>query len=164
MHLPSAGDTEALGAALAHALPDATEHGAVIYFHGDLGAGKTTCVRSMLRAFGVTRPVRSPTYTLMETYSAQGLDCVHVDLYRLSRAPDAEALGLRDVTGAGCLLLVEWPEKGGNAIPQPDLELRIEYEDEGRRASLVSRTGFGEQWLLNLGGDTSLIPYVSNMT
>jgi len=164
MHLPSADHTEALGAALARALPDAAALGAVIYLHGDLGAGKTTCVRSLLRAVGVTRPVRSPTYTLVETYATQGLECIHVDLYRLNGALDAEALGLRDMAGPASLLLIEWPEKGGAGIPRPDLELHIEYAQEGRQGRFSSRTSFGERWLSNLGDDTRLISYVSNIT
>jgi tRNA threonylcarbamoyladenosine biosynthesis protein TsaE len=164
MHLPSAGDTELLGAALACSVPVPVDLGAVVYLHGDLGAGKTTCVRAMLRSLGIGRQVRSPTYTLVESYTAPGLTCVHVDLYRLNGAGEVEGLGLRDVAGPGCLLLVEWPERGGAWLPRPDVELRLEYEEDGRRASLSSCSKRGEDWLRVLAGDTRLIPYVYNMT
>jgi tRNA threonylcarbamoyladenosine biosynthesis protein TsaE len=164
MHLASASDTEVLGAALARSLPRAAKLGAVLYLQGELGAGKTTCVRSFLQALGVTRPVRSPTYTLVEIYSADALTCVHVDLYRLSGEAEAEGLGLRDLAGPGSLFLVEWPEKGGAAVPRPDVELRFDYHGEGRAARLAGLTVNGAHWLQNLGHDTSLRSYVSNIT
>jgi len=138
--------------------------GAVVYLQGELGAGKTTCVRSLLRALGVTGLVRSPTYTLVETYRLNALTCVHVDLYRLQALTEVDELGLRDWVGPGCLLLVEWPEKGGIALPPADLELTLRYSGEARRASLSAGTALGSRWLDNLGHDTSLSFYVSNIT
>jgi tRNA threonylcarbamoyladenosine biosynthesis protein TsaE len=164
MHLSSAGDTEVLGAALARSLPGAVSLGAVLYLQGELGAGKTTCVRSLLRTLGVMRQVRSPTYTLIETYEVGALRLVHVDLYRLSGESEAEGLGLRDLTGPNSLFLVEWPEKGAGAVPNPDVDLRLEYQGDGRRAQLQSLTLAGDEWLGKLGDDASLRPYVSNIT
>ncbi len=163
MHLPSAADTELLGAALARSLP-ADDFAAVLYLKGDLGAGKTTCVRALLRTLGIVRRVRSPTYTLVETYAAAELTCVHVDLYRLSGEAEAEALGLRDLADMNSLLLVEWPEKGAAAVPRPDVELHLDYEGDGRLARLSSFTGRGERWLDKLGYDSTLALYVSNIT
>jgi tRNA threonylcarbamoyladenosine biosynthesis protein TsaE len=117
--LPDTQATETLGEALARAYPHGPV-GAVVFLRGELGAGKTTCVRSLLRALGVGGIIRSPTYTLMEVYQPGGLTCVHVDLYRLEGPLDVESLGLRDYLGE-CLLLVEWPEKGGDALPPVDL-------------------------------------------
>src|SRR5580700_11242844 len=104
IHLEGSVATESLGQALARSLPDALRRGAaaggagaVLYLQGELGAGKTTCVRSLLRALGVTGLVRSPTYTLVETYILADLTCVHVDLYRLRAATEIEELGLRDM-------------------------------------------------------------------
>jgi tRNA threonylcarbamoyladenosine biosynthesis protein TsaE len=169
--LPAPGDTELLGAALAAALPLAPKLGAVLYLQGELGAGKTTCVRSLLRALGVTGLVRSPTYTLVETYETAALSCVHVDLYRLaaaSEAPgaesEAEGLGLRDLGAPGTLLMVEWPEKGGGAVPRADVTLSLSYEGQARRAQLRPLTELGLTWVRNLGDDTRLAPYVSNIT
>jgi tRNA threonylcarbamoyladenosine biosynthesis protein TsaE len=164
LHLPAAGDTELLGDALGRALPRPAELGAVLYLQGELGAGKTTCVRGLLRALGVTGLVRSPTYTLIETYATQAFTCSHVDLYRLSGESAAEGLGLRDLAGAGSLVMVEWPDKGGSAVPRADVDLRLAYEDEARSAQIRNLSPIGERWLRNLGDDTRLTPYVSNMT
>jgi len=163
LKLPDSRITEELGAALARAIPNLSA-GAVIYLHGELGAGKTSCVRSLLRGLGVTAPVRSPTYTLVDTYGLADLSCAHVDLYRLSSAAEVEGLGLRELTGPHSLMLIEWPENGGAAIPAADMHLRLAYAGEGRSASLTAVSPVGEQWLLNLVTDTSLAPYVSNLT
>jgi len=170
--LPDALATEALGAALARAYAPggsgagAAAGSAVIYLQGELGAGKTTCVRSLLRTLGVAGLIRSPTYTLVETYrpEEEGITFVHVDLYRLEGPDAVEELGLRDYLGSDCLLLVEWPAKGGSALPPPDLEVTLTYQDDSRRALLTARTGRGLEWIAKLAHDTSLAPYVSNIT
>jgi tRNA threonylcarbamoyladenosine biosynthesis protein TsaE len=169
LNLPDSGATEALGHALARSFPGAVrtaavQTGAVVYLQGELGAGKTTCVRSLLRALGVTGLVRSPTYTLVETYRLATLTCVHVDLYRLQSLTEVDELGLRDLTGPGSLLMVEWPEKGGAVLPPADLNVLLGYAGEARRAGLSARTSLGTEWLRNLGRDTSLSTYVSNLT
>jgi len=163
LNLAHSSLTEALGTALARAFPGA-QSGAVVYLQGDLGAGKTTCVRGILRALGVTGPVRSPTYTLVDTYTLAALTCVHIDLYRVQSVQEVEELGLRDLTGAGYLMLIEWPEKGGAAVPPADIVVSLQYAGEGRSASITARGGEGERWLSQLGRDNSLTPYVSNLT
>jgi len=167
LNLPDSGVTEALGQALARSLPGAVRldtvptsavpAGAVLYLQGELGAGKTTCVRSLLRTLGVTGLVRSPTYTLVETYPLATLTCVHVDLYRLQSLTEVDELGLRDLVGPGSLIMVEWPEKGGAALPPADLELTLLYAGEARQASLSAKTKLGTEWLENLGHDGSLV-------
>jgi tRNA threonylcarbamoyladenosine biosynthesis protein TsaE len=156
--------TEALGTALARAFPGAADGLAALYLSGDLGAGKTTCVRSLLRALGVSGAVRSPTYTLLETYPLGSLTALHIDLYRLQGRLEVDELGLRDVLGAGYLLLVEWPENSGGALPQPDVAITLSYQGAGRRAYLRAGSSRGSSWLDNLRRDTSLVPYVSNLT
>jgi tRNA threonylcarbamoyladenosine biosynthesis protein TsaE len=163
LNLPDSSATEALGQALARSFPD-PHPGAVLYLRGELGAGKTTCVRSLLRALGVTGLVRSPTYTLVETYHLAALTCVHVDLYRLQSLTEVDELGLRDLTGPGSLLMVEWPEKGGAALPPADLNVTLQYAGASRQAGLRATTRLGTEWLGNLGRDTSLCAYVSNLT
>lgn len=166
LDLADSSITERLGQALAGALPAGVHAGAgaVMYLQGELGAGKTACVRSLLRALGVTGLVRSPTYTLVETYPLDSLTCVHVDLYRVQSVNEIDELGLRDLVGPDCLLLVEWPERGGTAVPAADLSLELLYAGTGRQAMLSAATVLGDEWLWNLGHDTSLVPYVSNLT
>jgi tRNA threonylcarbamoyladenosine biosynthesis protein TsaE len=89
---------------------------------------------------------------------------VHIDLYRLQSDIEVEELGLRDLTGPGFLMLIEWPEKGGSAVPHADLKLRLTYAGESRLAALSAATPVGEKWLANLAIDSSLAPYLSNLT
>jgi tRNA threonylcarbamoyladenosine biosynthesis protein TsaE len=174
--LRDAAATDALGAALAWAFRGAAAAGtapsgaapasgsAVLYLYGDLGTGKTSCARSLLRALGVTGVVRSPTFTLVETYPLGDLTCVHVDLYRLSGAAEVDELGLRDFLNPRYLLLIEWPERGGNALPAADLELTLQYAPTGRLGTLRARTGCGEEWIRKLQCDARIASYVSNLT
>jgi len=162
--LEDAEATSLLGKSLAGAFPGATERAAALYLTGDLGAGKTTCVRSLLGALGVTGLIRSPTFTLVETYRAGALLCVHVDLYRLAGAAEVDDLGLRDYLAAGTLLLVEWPQRGAAALPSPDLELDLEFAEHGRHARLHAASELGRRWQHNLKNDTRLAPYLSNLT
>jgi len=164
VRLSDAGATEAMAAALAQSFPGAPQAAVVLYLRGELGAGKTTCVRAMLHALGVQGTVRSPTYTLVEPYRAGSMNFVHIDLYRLRESVEADELGIRDYCEPKTLLLIEWPEKGGHAVPPADVDLHLEYDGTGRRATLSARGGVGEEWLANLKADTSLIPYVSHLT
>jgi tRNA threonylcarbamoyladenosine biosynthesis protein TsaE len=157
-----AAGTAAVGTAPTVAVP--ATGGAVLYLYGELGTGKTTCARSLLRSLGVTGVVRSPTFTLIEAYPIRDLNCVHVDLYRLSGAAEVDELGLRDFLNPRYLLLIEWPERGGNALPAADLELTLHYAPSGRLATLCARTDFGAAWSMNLQCDTSIASYVSNLT
>jgi tRNA threonylcarbamoyladenosine biosynthesis protein TsaE len=159
--LPDSGATEVLGAALARTFAGA---GAVVHLRGELGSGKTTCARSLLHALGVTATVRSPTYTLVDTYRVASLNCVHVDLYRVQSGTEVEELGLRDMTGPESLMLIEWPENGGAAVPPADVDLRLSYAGDARVASIRAVSEMGRGWLAKLGLDTSLVPYVSNLT
>lgn len=139
--LPEAPDTAALAGALAASQPPV----AVVHLHGDLGAGKSTLARAWLRALGVTGPVRSPTYTLVERYPLQtGGEALHLDLYRIGDAGELEFLGLDDADAR--LWLVEWPERGTAALPPPDLEVRLAVEGDGRRCVLAFHGGTGGLW------------------
>ena len=103
----------------------------LITLSGDLGAGKTTLVGGLLAELGHVGPARSPTYTLIEPYRLQGRDITHCDLYRLRHPDELDDLGLRDLRGAGSVLLVEWPEKAGGASGPADLALTLAYAGAG---------------------------------
>jgi tRNA threonylcarbamoyladenosine biosynthesis protein TsaE len=162
LNLPDSTATEAFGRALARSFP-AVSSNAVLHLRGELGSGKTTCARSLLQALGVTATVRSPTYTLLDTYSVAALTLVHVDLYRVQSSEEVEELGLRDLIGPDCLMLIEWPEKGGIAVPRPDLSIQFSYAGEGRAAVIGEASGTGREWLAQLAIDTSLASYVANL-
>lgn len=107
-----------------------------LYLRGDLGTGKTTLVRGLLRGLGYQGAVRSPTYTLIEPYEAVEPRVMHLDLYRLADPEELDYLGLRDLLEHPGLILIEWPERGAGALPLADLELLIEHAGEGRRIRL----------------------------
>jgi tRNA threonylcarbamoyladenosine biosynthesis protein TsaE len=134
---------EALGAALGRA---ATQDG-WIYLHGDLGAGKTTLVRGLLRGLGHSGAVKSPTYTLVEPYDLAGRTVYHLDLYRLGDPEELEWIGIREIFAPGHLCLVEWPERGRGALPEADLQLDLEYAGAGRRIRADARTARGREVL-----------------
>ena len=141
LFLPDTDATEALGQALARTRPPV----AVVHLRGDLGAGKSTLARALLRALGVAGAIRSPTYTLVERYPVEGGEAWHLDLYRIGDAGELEFLGLDE--GAAVLWLVEWPERGGAALPRADLQVDLSVEDNGRAARLVAASPQGQQWL-----------------
>ena len=147
----TAEQTEALGAALACALP-AGGPLLVAHLHGDLGAGKTTLVRGLLQQLGHAGAVRSPTYTLFETYEVGGHSVLHADLYRLQDPDELENLGLRDFAAPGWVWLVEWPQKGAERLPAADLRLDLAVIDAGHVIELCGQTPAGEHWLAGLVG------------
>lgn len=120
------------GADLARHLPDSAAGPLLLFLSGELGAGKTTLTRGLLQALGVSGPVRSPSYTLVETHAAGRLTVLHVDLYRLTDPDELEPLGLRDAHVPGTLWVVEWPEKAGGALPAPTLWLDLMIEEAGQ--------------------------------
>lgn len=126
--LCSAADTERAGAALASVLPAA----GVVYLHGELGAGKTTLARGLLRALGVVGAIRSPSYSLLEPYALTGRELLHMDLYRLSDPADVFELGLDDYPPERWLWLVEWPEHGVGELPQALVQLWLAHNGEQR--------------------------------
>ena len=138
--LPSEQATEQLGRALAEALPDVC----VIYLRGELGAGKTTLVRGLLRALGYTGSVKSPTYTLVEGYEVAGRQVFHFDLYRVADPDELEYIGLRDYLNGRSLVLVEWPERGQGFLPPADLDIELRFEQDIRSARTAALTRVGD--------------------
>lgn len=145
LYLADADATDMLGRALA-----ATQPGdAVVHLHGDLGAGKSTLARALLRGLGVEGAIRSPTYTLVERYPlADGREALHLDLYRIADAGELEFLGL-DGAGIG-LWLIEWPERGAGGLPKADLRVDLDIAGTGRNVSLTPETEMGGRWLKGL--------------
>jgi tRNA threonylcarbamoyladenosine biosynthesis protein TsaE len=133
--------TLAFGAILAAALAD----GGIITLRGNLGSGKTTLSRGLLRALGHKGPVKSPTYTLVEPYEIGARKIFHYDLYRLNDPAELEYLGLRDFIDKQTLTLIEWPEKGEPLLPRSDLDLTLTVEGNGRRIGWQPHTQYGEQ-------------------
>lgn len=143
IHTNSPEQQEMVGAALAAKCPE----GAIIYLHGNLGAGKTTLVRGFMHGLGHEGAVKSPTYTLMEPYQLGQASFCHIDLYRLVDAGELEYLGLRDLMEEGATLLVEWPERGEGELPAPDLLIQIDHLAQGRSLQLTAKTERGKQLL-----------------
>jgi tRNA threonylcarbamoyladenosine biosynthesis protein TsaE len=110
----------------------------LVFLHGHLGAGKTTFVRGLLRGLGYHGLVRSPTYTLIESYSFAEWQVIHIDLYRLSALEELEYLGWRDLLDAGCLLLIEWPERAESLLPVPDWRITLDIVSPGRQIVITA--------------------------
>jgi len=143
--------TARLGAALARAvdaeLAVVRERGLVVALSGDLGAGKTSLVRAMLRALGVTGPVRSPTFTLVEPYVVSSLDFYHFDFYRLTDPREFALAGFREMFGEGRVCLLEWPEKAAGQLPAADLQFTLRVAGSGRIAAVGAASEFGSACL-----------------
>ena len=108
----------------------------IIYLHGELGAGKTTFVRGFLRALGHIGNVKSPTYTLIESYSLSSKNCHHLDLYRLNDPYELDNLGLRDLLDDQSIFLIEWPEMATGCLPEVNIGIDIAYHEKGRILSI----------------------------
>jgi len=127
------------GAHLAGRLDRPEFAGAVVFLHGQLGAGKTTLVRGILRAFGHTGAVKSPTYTLLEPYEQLQPKAYHFDLYRVGDSEELDFIGLDELMDADAVKLIEWPERAAGRLPPPDLDIYLSLEGEGRRIDVISR-------------------------
>ena len=132
---------------LAHRITAQLQPGMVIHLHGDLGAGKTTFVRGVLNSLGYSGRVKSPTYTLVEPYHIAGLNLLHFDLYRLQNEQEWESAGFRDEYDGEKIFFIEWAEKGGNSIPQADIEIHINILPSYRKVELHANTTTGERCL-----------------
>ena len=143
VYLPEESATLELGAHLARAL----RPGLILYLRGELGAGKTTLARGVLRGLGYTGRVKSPTFALVEGYRLSRLYLHHFDFYRFKRADEWIDAGFREMFGADHVCLIEWPDKAGALLPAADLELTLERENNGRRARLVARSPAGIECL-----------------
>ncbi len=137
--------TEAFGRALAAAdqVDDGSLRGGIVHLRGELGAGKTTLVRGLLRGLGYAGAVKSPTYTLVEPYEFACFSVYHFDLYRLADPEEFAYLGVERYFARGNLCLIEWPEHGAGFLPPADLSVTLSGRGSGRRLALQAHTALG---------------------
>jgi len=138
-------DDETATSHLARTLAESQPGAAMVHLHGDLGAGKSTLARAWLRALGVTGPIPSPTYTLVERYQPIHGEVLHLDLYRIADTGELEFLGLDELTPR--LWLVEWPERAGTQLPAADLHIHLALAGSGRSAQIAANSPLGQEWL-----------------
>jgi tRNA threonylcarbamoyladenosine biosynthesis protein TsaE len=156
--LPDEAATLALGAALGANLTP----GMVLWLEGDLGAGKTTLVRGLLRAAGETGVVKSPTYTLVEVHVVSGLNFYHFDFYRFNQAEEYLDAGLDEYFSGSGICLVEWPDKAAPYLPSADMQIELRVvagaSGEGRSARLTAFSAKGRTCLAGVKSSSSPPP------
>lgn len=141
--LPDQAATLALGKQLAQC----TTAPLVIYLNGDLGAGKTTFARGFLHALGYTGTVKSPTYSIVESYKLPEYTLNHFDLYRFSTPEEWFDSGLDDLFSGCYINLIEWAVQGGQYVPAPDLILTFSMQNDGRMCNITAHSALGERSL-----------------
>ncbi|HZR02272.1 MAG TPA: tRNA (adenosine(37)-N6)-threonylcarbamoyltransferase complex ATPase subunit type 1 TsaE [Burkholderiales bacterium] len=144
--LPDEEATLRLGAQLAAGVEPCLK----IYLTGDLGAGKTTLARGLLRALGVSGRIRSPTFALVESYNPSSLYLYHFDFYRFQDPREWQDAGFRDIFAGNAICIVEWPEKAETLLPPPDVRITLEHLGHSRIAYLVGLTERGKRCLATL--------------
>lgn len=145
-HLASEKDTESLGNALATVLSP----GLQIWLEGNLGMGKTTLTRGVLRGLGHEGKVKSPTYTLIEPYVVSRLDLYHFDFYRFNSPDEYLDAGLDEYFAGEGVCMVEWPDKALPHLPSPDVEIRLEARENGRFVEISGNTEAGRTCMIGL--------------
>ena len=141
LFLPDEGATEVLARRLAAAMPPRTA-GLTLLLRGDLGAGKSTFARALIRSLGHSGAVPSPTYTLVEPYDLPGGTVYHVDLYRVSSEDELRYLGWTELDDG--FRIVEWPDRAPGIMASADISVEFEYEAPGRRARITGLSPAGQ--------------------
>jgi tRNA threonylcarbamoyladenosine biosynthesis protein TsaE len=141
MKLVGESATQALGVKIANLCAPPL----VIHLIGDLGSGKTTFARGFIQSFGHTGIVKSPTFSLLETYNFVGVNLYHYDLYRMKDPHELEYLGIRDLSAeVDAISLIEWPQRGGEGVPQADLVIGLEYQGDYREVGCHAKSMQGQ--------------------
>lgn len=152
--LPDEAATGALGHQLATLVsgqrPAICGPGGHIHLRGELGSGKTSLARALLRAAGVKGRIKSPSYALLESYNVSNLYFHHFDFYRFSDAHEWRDAGFDELFDEQAIILIEWPEQAGTRLPPPDLDIHLRYADPGRHATLSAHSSKGQGWLTHL--------------
>lgn len=142
LFLKNEAETERLGHELARRVIESGQ-GLTVFLEGDLGMGKTTLSRGVMRGLGHEGAVKSPTYTLVEPYEHLKPPAYHFDLYRLGDPEELEYMGIRDYFSGDNLCLIEWPERGKGILPEPDVEIHLEREKDGRSVVIRAHSAQG---------------------
>ena len=132
IEVPDESSMLAVGRSVAQTL----KRGDLVFLRGELGAGKTTMARGILNGSGWKNTVTSPTYTLVDFYDIGGKSFYHMDLYRLESTDELEMVGVRDMVNPESICLIEWPERGEEILPEPDMEILIRYRETGREVEI----------------------------
>lgn len=152
--LPTPDDTQSLGADLARvcamAREDISSCGLAVRMEGNLGAGKTCFVRAFLRELGFNGAVKSPTFTLVETYPVLGIELNHFDFYRFEDPLEFEDAGFSEMFGPGCICFTEWSERVGSLLPNSDITIHLEHSGAGRTAQMKGDSELGKKLLCAL--------------
>jgi tRNA threonylcarbamoyladenosine biosynthesis protein TsaE len=141
--VPLLGETQTI--LVGKLLSESLNHRGKVYLRGDLGAGKTTLCRGILRAMGYEGAVKSPTFTIVEPYSLIGGQVYHFDLYRLIEPEELEYIGIDDYFDDQNMCLVEWPEKAEGYLPVYDLDLELLVKGRSRLVRFTAGTKFGSE-------------------
>lgn len=144
VYLHSLDQTQTIAAAFAACCPKGT----VVYLQGEMGAGKTTFSRAFLRGLGFEGAVKSPTYTLVEPYELPEVTVYHFDLYRLQHPSELIELAVEEYCVHDSICLIEWPERGGEFLPKPDITCQLQVQQDARVLNLTAHnTTFNEELL-----------------
>lgn len=147
LHLADEAATVEMGKRISQVV----KKGAVLFLHGDLGAGKTTLSRGIVQGLGHVGNVKSPTYTLVEPYELADVSVYHFDLYRLGDPEELEYMGIRDYFCDSAICIVEWPEKGLGFIPTPDIKIEMAYQLQQRSITMTALSLRGKSIISSLG-------------
>ena len=126
----------------------------IMTFSGDLGAGKTTIIRAMLKHLGVQSAIKSPTFSLLESYECHDLPIHHFDLYRIHHEEELEYLGFRDFFTQQSICLIEWAEHAGKALPNVDIRFKLKIKGAGRELQVIALSAAGKRIVARLTGET----------
>jgi tRNA threonylcarbamoyladenosine biosynthesis protein TsaE len=126
----------------------------VLTFCGEIGAGKTTIIRSLIRALGIHSAIKSPTFSLVESYHVNDFNIHHFDLYRIHQEEELEYLGFRDYFAQQCICLIEWPEHAGKSLPPTDIRFNLVIKGAARELQISALSATGKRIVQNLSGES----------